>query len=234
MPEGQRDLTAVLLRGILSLAGFLILLGIVMFLPAGDIHWMEGWLFLVVFFVLTVPAVIYLWRTNPDIFAARSRMTRTGTKRWDRVLIALLMLSFLAIFFTAAFDSGRFHWSRVPPWLIVLGYILLSVGFILSIWAESVNKFAEPSVRIQTERGHKVVDTGPYAIIRHPIYLGGLFFFAGIPLALASFWALLPAGTAMIVLIVRTILEDRTLQKELAGYKDYAARVPHRLIPGVW
>lgn len=234
MPEGQRVLTAVLLRAILSLGGFLVLLGVVMFLPAGSIRWTEGWLFLLVFFVLTVPAVIYLWRTNPDIFVARSKMVRTGTKRWDKVLIALLMLSFIAIFTIAAYDSGRFRWSSVPMWLIVLGYVLLSVGFFLSVWAESVNKFAEPSVRIQTERGHKVIDTGPYAIVRHPLYLGALFMMVGIPLALGSLYALIPSAAATLVLVVRTILEDRTLQKELAGYKDYAARVPHRLIPGVW
>jgi len=234
MPEGQRVLTAVLLRGILSLGIFLVLLGLVMFLPAGDIRWPQGWLFLLVFLALTIPAVIYLWRVNPDIFVARSKLTRAGTKRWDKVVMGFLFLSLTATFSVAAFDSGRFHWSSVPPWLIVLGYILFSIGFLISIWAESVNKFAEPSVRIQTERGHKVIDTGPYAIIRHPLYLGGLFLFAGIPLTLGSFRALIPAVAATVVLIVRTILEDRTLQKELAGYKAYAARVPHRLLPGIW
>jgi protein-S-isoprenylcysteine O-methyltransferase Ste14 len=225
---------AVLLRAILSLAVFLVLLGVVMFLPAGDIRWAEGWLFLLVFLVLTVPSIVYLWRANPAIFVARSKMVRAGTKRWDKVLIALLMLSFIAIFSIAAFDSGRFHWSSVPPWLIALGYVLLFVGFFISIWAQSVNKFAEPSVRIQTDRGHKVIDTGPYAIVRHPLYLGALFFLAGIPLTLGSFWAFIPAAGAMVVLVVRTVLEDKTLHKELAGYKDYAARVRHRLIPGIW
>jgi protein-S-isoprenylcysteine O-methyltransferase Ste14 len=234
MPEGRRVVTAVLLRGILSLAIFLVVLGVVMFLPAGDFRWPQGWLFLLVFFILTVPAVIYLWYANPEIFAARSKLTRAGTKRWDKVLMALLFLSFAAIFITAAFDSGRFHWSSVPLWLIVLGYVLLCAGYLISIWAESVNKFAEPSVRIQTERGHKVVDTGPYAIIRHPLYLGGILLFLGIPLALASLWSLLPAAAATTVLIIRTILEDKTLQSELEGYKAYTARVPHRLLPGIW
>jgi len=159
---------------------------------------------------------------------------RAGTKRWDKVLIALLMLSFLALFPLAALDSGRFHWSSVPAWLIVLGYALLCIGFFISIWAEAVNKFAEPSVRIQTERGHKVIDTGPYAIIRHPLYFGSLFLFLGIPLALGSYWALIPAAAATVTIVVRTILEDRTLQNELPGYKEYTSRVPRRLIPGLW
>jgi protein-S-isoprenylcysteine O-methyltransferase Ste14 len=118
--------------------------------------------------------------------------------------------------------------------LIVLGYVLLCVGFFVSVWAESVNEFAEPSARIQTERGHKVIDTGPYAIIRHPLYLAGLVMYAGIPLTLGSFWAFIPVALGTVTIVVRTILEDRMLQKELEGYKDYARRVPHRLIPGVW
>ncbi len=233
MSDGQRVPTAVLRRGILSLGVFFIVLAVLIFLPAGDICWSKGWLFLLVFFVLTVPSAIYLWRTNPEIFVARSKI-HAGTKRWDKVLMAFLFLSLTAIFIVAGFDAARFRWSSVPPWLTVLGYILLSVGFVLSVWAERVNPFAEPSVRIQTDRGHKVIDTGPYAIVRHPMYSSALFLFAGIPLALGSFWALIPSAAATGVLVVRTILEDRTLQNELAGYKDYAARVPHRLIPGLW
>jgi len=234
MSDGQRVPTAVLRRGILSLAVFFVILGVALFLPAGDIRWGKGWLFILVFFVLTVPSAIYLWRTNPEIFVARSRIFRAGTKRWDKVLMAFLFFSLTAIFIVAGFDAGRFHWSSVPPWLTVLGYVLLSICFFLSVWAESVNKFAEPSVRIQTDRGHKVIDTGPYAIVRHPMYLSGLFLCAGIPLTLGSFWALIPGAVTTIVLVVRTILEDRTLQRELEGYKAYAARVPHRLIPGIW
>jgi protein-S-isoprenylcysteine O-methyltransferase Ste14 len=233
MSDRQRVPAAVLLRGILSLAVFFIVLGVLMFLPAGDIRWSKGWLFLLVFLALTVPSIVYLWFANPEIFVARSKI-HAGTKRWDKVLMPFLLSSLLAIFPVAALDAARFHWSSVPTWLIVLGYTLLSVGFFISVWAESVNKFAEPSVRIQTDRGHKVIDTGPYAIVRHPLYLGALFLFAGIPLTLGSFWSFIPAVTATLTLIVRTVLEDRTLHKELQGYKEYAARVPHRLIPGVW
>ncbi|MBN1507591.1 MAG: isoprenylcysteine carboxylmethyltransferase family protein, partial [Sedimentisphaerales bacterium] len=167
-----------------------------------------------------IPSAVYLWRVNPEIFVARGKI-HAGTKPWDKVLLVLLLVSFLAILVVAPLDAGRFHWSSVPLWLTVLGYILLCVNFFLSVWAESVNQFAEPSVRIQTDRGHKVVDTGPYAIVRHPMYLSGLFLCAGIPLTLGSFWALIPAAVATVVLIVRTIMEDKTLQKELEGYKEY-------------
>ncbi len=103
-----------------------------------------------------------------------------------------------------------------------------------TVWVLSVNKFAEPSVRIQTERGQKVVDTGPYDVVRHPLYATALFLCGGIPLALGSFWALTPAAIAVVVLIVRTALEDRMLHNELDGYKEYVSRVRYRLIPGVW
>jgi protein-S-isoprenylcysteine O-methyltransferase Ste14 len=204
-----------------------------MFPAAGDLGWANGWLFLLVFLALTIPSVVYLWRVNPAIFVARGRI-HAGTKRWDRVAMAFLLSSLTVIFPIAALDAARFHWSSVPSWLIVLGYVLLSLGFLLSVWAQSVNKFAELSVRIQTDRGHKVIDTGPYAVVRHPIYLSGLLLCIGIPLALGSFWALIPAAAGAVTLVVRTTLEDRTLQKELPGYEDYAARIPHRLIPGVW
>ena len=209
------------------------MLGVATFLPAGDLRWAKGWLFLLVFLVLMAATVVYLWYTNPEIFVARSRI-HAGTKGWDKALLPFLLLSFVAIFPIAGFDAGRFHWSSVPVWLIVLGYILLGAGFFLSIWVYRVNKFAEPGVRIQTERGHKVIDTGPYAIVRHPLYLGALLMSGGIPLALGSFWALVSSAFGALVLVVRTVLEDRTLQEELEGYKEYTRRVRYRLIPGVW
>ena len=162
------------------------------------------------------------------------RRIHPGTKGWDKVLLVFLLSSFAAIFPVAGFDAGRWHWSRVPAWLIVLGYVLLCVGYFISIWVYRVNKFAEPGVRIQTERGHKVIDTGPYAIVRHPLYSGALLMSAGIPLALGSLWALVPAAAGVLVLVVRTVLEDRTLQAELPGYQQYARRVRYRLIPGIW
>ena len=145
-----------------------------------------------------------------------------------------LFLALLAIFPVAALDAGRFHWSNVPIWLVALGYVLFSFGFLLTVWVEAVNKFAEPGVRIQTERGHKVIDTSPYAVIRHPMYGAALMIFCGTALALGSFWALIPVAFVTLILIARTRLEDRTLQNELAGYRAYAQRVRYRLIPGLW
>ena len=119
-------------------------------------------------------------------------------------------------------------------WFVGLGYLLLTTGTAITAWAQAVNRFFEPGVRIQTERGHHVVETGPYAIIRHPGYFGACLLFAGTALALGSWWALIPAGFAVLLILIRTEWEDRTLHTELAGYATYAQRVPFRLIPGVW
>ena len=111
---------------------------------------------------------------------------------------------------------------------------MVLVGFGLSVWAEAVNKFFEPTVRIQTDRGHKVIDNGPYAIVRHPEYASACLLFAGVALCLGSLWALIPGGISSLLIILRTHWEDQTLQAELTGYKQYAERVHYRLIPGVW
>jgi protein-S-isoprenylcysteine O-methyltransferase Ste14 len=140
----------------------------------------------------------------------------------------------IAIIPVAALDDGRFGWSRVPWWVVVTGYLLLLAGMTITAWAQGVNRFFEPSVRIQAERGHNVVDGGPYAIVRHPGYVAAVLLFAGIALALGSWWALVPAGIAAFVLVLRTAWEDRTLLAELAGYAAYAQKVRFRLIPGVW
>jgi protein-S-isoprenylcysteine O-methyltransferase Ste14 len=175
----------------------------------------------------------YIWRLNPELYAARINPHR-GTKAWDKILIGFVIPAMLAIFFVAALDDGRFHWYPVPWWACLLGYALLLMGLAIVTWAETVNKFFEPTVRIQSERGHRVIDTGPYAIVRHPGYFGGLNLFLGIALCLGSLWALIPAGLVSALLVVRTRWEDQTLQAELPGYKEYAQKVRYKLIPGAW
>jgi protein-S-isoprenylcysteine O-methyltransferase Ste14 len=223
----------MLWRGIWSMVVFLVALGALLFLSAGSVRWVQGWILLLVFVVWTVPGIAYLWYANPEIFVAR-RGFRRDMKGWDKIVVAFLLASYMAMFLVGALDAGRFHGSRVPIWLMVVGYLLFSAGFLISMWVEKVNRFAEPGVRIQTERGHEVIDKGPYAIVRHPMYSSAMLFFAAIPLCLGSFWALVPAALGAASLVVRTVLEDRTLQRELTGYRDYTRRVRHRLIPGIW
>jgi protein-S-isoprenylcysteine O-methyltransferase Ste14 len=129
----------------------------------------------------------------------------------------------------------RFGWSAVfPLWLIVLGIFLIALGYAFSLWALVENRFFSGVVRIQTDRGHVVCDSGPYRIVRHPGYAGNILPLLGIVLALSSLWTLIPAAVALVIAVIRTALEDRTLQEELPGYKEYARRVRYRLFPGIY
>ncbi len=221
-------------RLMISTISSLLVLVLCLFLPAGTWAWTRGWLFLGVLFASSILMTLYLRRVNPDVIAGRVNRHQ-GTKRWDRILFVIALPTLIAIPILAALDDGRFHWSHLPWWGCVLGYALLITGMVGLTWAQSVNKFFEPTVRIQTDRGHKVIDIGPYAIIRHPGYVSAYPLFVGIPLALGS-WrtALIPAILMVPMLVLKTLWEDQTLQAELAGYKEYAQRVRYRLIPRVW
>ena len=223
-----------LIQGLVSLATTLAVMGAALFLSAGTLQWPHGLAFLAAFFILVLVSIAWLWRVNPEIFAARRRMTGEGTKSWDVVLISILLAGFLATLIVAGLDGGRFGWAPAPPWAVLVGYLLLLLGCLGSGWAQAVNRHFEPSVRIQTDRDHHVITTGPYAFVRHPGYVSGAILVVGIALALGSLWALLPAALVGVVLVIRTNLEDATLQRELPGYAEFAARVRRKWIPGVW
>lgn len=220
-------------RLLLGLGRRLLIVVVCLFLPAGTCLWTRGWLFLLVIVVSLVVGTSYLRRVNPEVITARIKR-RKATKRWDRNVLLIFRPTFLAILIVAALDDGRYHWSHVPWWGCGLGYTLLIVGIVGLIWAQSVSRFFEPTVRIQTDRGHRVIDTGPYALIRHPGYVAASLLNLGMPLCLGSFWALVPAFLLCLLLVVRTVLEDRTLRAELTGYQEYTRRVRYRLVPWLW
>jgi protein-S-isoprenylcysteine O-methyltransferase Ste14 len=220
-------------RLVLGVGWTLFIFVLCLFLPAGSWAWARGWLFFLVTVAAGVVITLFLKRVNPEVVAARVNR-HGGTKHWDRVLLAIFLPTVMLIPILAALDDGRFHWSHVPWWLCVVGYVLLLAGLAGMTWAEAVNKHFEPTVRIQTDRGHTVIDTGPYALIRHPGYVAASLIFVGIALSLGSLWALIPAILSCLLLVVRTVLEDRTLRAELSGYEEYTHRVRYRLVPGVW
>ena len=206
-------------RLLLRLAGLPVFIALFMFLPAGTWNWPRGWLFVFVLLGIVSAVFLILHRLNPEVIVARGSFHK-GTKGWDKVLLSVYFPAMAAVLIVAALDDGRFHWYPVEWWVCAAGYVFLIVGIGIVTWAEAVNKFFEITVRIQTERGHEVIDTGPYAIVRHPGYVGGILHAMGIALSLGSLWALIPAGIASLVLIVRTQWEDRTLQDELTGYQE--------------
>ncbi|WP_207765862.1 methyltransferase family protein [Pleomorphomonas carboxyditropha] len=206
---------------------------VLIFLPAGTLAWRPGWIFIAVLIVAFGASALVLARVNPIIYRARSRF-QPGTKAWDKALLAVIFPAMAAILPVAALDAGRFHWLPVPPWAVVSGYIGLVAGIAVTAWAQAVNPYFEPGVRIQSERHQRVIDGGPYRFVRHPGYVAAVVMFLGMALALGSAWALLPAALASALLVLRTAWEDRLLRAELPGYDDYARRVRWRLIPGLW
>lgn len=206
---------------------------VLIFLPAGRLDWPPGRVFIAFLVVSYGIALLIIRRVNPVIFQARSRF-QTGTKRWDLILVSLIMLGMIAEIPLGALDAGRMEWSAMPTSVMILGYLLLAAGIALGTWAQAVNRFFEPGVRLQHERGQHVISDGPYAYVRHPGYVSAILVFAGLALALGSWWALIPAAWASGLLILRTSWEDALLQAELEGYTDYSRRVRFRLLPGIW
>ena len=203
------------------------------FVPAGRIDWLPGWIFIgVVTAVFAASAGVLVW-VNPAIYRARSRF-QPGTERWDLVLAQVILATAVLEVPLATLDSGRMSWSAVPLWMVIFGYVLLVGGIAVTTWAQAVNPFFEPGVRIQHERRQRVVTSGPYAIVRHPGYTAAIAMFLGVAFALASWWALIPAALASGLLVLRTSWEDRLLQAELSGYSDYVRRIRFRLVPGLW
>lgn len=207
--------------------------GAVLFGPAGTLCWPAAWIYLGIVAAHFCVNVIYLNRVNPELIAHRMRLG-PGTKRWDIIWSVLSAPLFVAIYVVAGLDVVRYGWSSMPAWLWIIGIALFLPGAWLLTWSMGVNPFFEKTVRIQTERGHRVVDTGPYAYVRHPGYAGFFGWTLGTPLLLGSWCALGPALLSGIALVIRTALEDRTLRRELEGYEAYAERVRFRLIPGLW
>lgn len=231
-PLPDKSLAGAVIGGIVRLAIGIALIGWGLFWAADTLAWPEAWWFLIVFSLEVLAACLYLWRVNPEIFAARRRFG-SGTKAWDYVFFALIVLSFTAVLHVAGFDE-RLSWAPMPVWVLVPGHIVLAAGFALITWAQGVNRHFEPSVRIQSDRDHRVIDTGPYAIVRHPGYIGGTLVVVGMALALGSLWALIPAVVLKVTLLVRTLLEERTLREGLPGYTEYTQRVKYRWVPGLW
>jgi protein-S-isoprenylcysteine O-methyltransferase Ste14 len=222
------------LQALISLAITMAVMALLLFWPAGTLSWALGWWYIGVFTALTLAAIFWLWRVNPEIFAARSRFRKEGSKGWDVIVASLTMIAIATVLPVAALDNQRFGWAPAPGWAIALGYVLLVASYAWVGWAQAVNRHFEPTVRIQTERGHKVIDTGPYAFVRHPGYIGAIVLAIGTALALGSLWALVPAAAVIIILAGRTLGEEAVLRAELAGYAEYMQRVRYRWVPGIW
>ena len=213
-----------------------LLIPIVLLICGWDFGWWQAWVFSLLIVVSSIAGRIWAERRHPGLLAERAKFEKApDVKPWDKVLAPLMAVS---LSFPLAIVAGldhRFGWSPVfPTWLNILGFILIELGYAFAVWALVENRYFSGVVRIQTERGHTVCASGPYRIVRHPGYAGNILPLPGIVLALGSVWTIIPATVALIITVIRTALEDRTLQEELPGYRDYARRVRYRLIPGIY
>jgi protein-S-isoprenylcysteine O-methyltransferase Ste14 len=209
------------------------LFGLLLFASAGRADWSRAWVYLGVVLLGELLTAAILAAVNPVILEKRGRMA-ADAKSYDRVFVALWLILALVTPVVAGLDVGRSGDASVPLAGMYVGLVVMLLAYLLGAWAMAVNEHFELLVRIQTDRGHRVVSSGPYRIVRHPGYLAAIVGALTSPLILGSLWAFAPVVAGALLFTVRTALEDRTLRAELAGYQEYAARTRHRLLPGIW
>ncbi|MBN1120206.1 MAG: isoprenylcysteine carboxylmethyltransferase family protein [Anaerolineae bacterium] len=230
----ERKPLAALLKRIGQLFFNVMVISVVLFVPARTLNWPRAWLFLAVVVVNLVISGVVLWRVSPEVVEARSR-TERSVKTWDTILLAAYgLLSMVGAMVVAGLDHYH-EWSDPPQAAITAGAVLMIVmGNALFLWAMVENAHFEKNVRIQDDRDHQVISTGPYRYVRHPGYVGLILQLLFTPLVLGSWWALIADGAAILLIVLRTVLEDRTLQRELPGYREFTQQTRFRLIPGLW
>lgn len=228
----QREDTSKAKLIIKTVATVLFLFALI-FVPAGTLNWPEPWLFLLLYFAVLTGALIWMKKKAPGLLKERMSKKK-DVKSWDKKIITTYTLLLMALLVVPGLDAVRFRWSEVPFIIKALGFIgyIPAMGF--AFWAMKENAYLSDVVRIQDDRGHSVCTTGPYRYVRHPMYVGVILIMLCLPLSLGSLYAFIPASIIVVLFILRTSLEDKTLQEELPGYKEYAQKVRYRLLPGVW
>jgi protein-S-isoprenylcysteine O-methyltransferase Ste14 len=226
-----------LLVGILKRTGtiavFFVLIAAILFVAAGRLNWIWAWVYLGISLVSVLINALIMLRTSPGTIAERGELKMT--EAWDKVVSGFYALAmYFALPMVAGLDV-RFGWARDPSvaWHVA-GAVVLGVGLEVTSWAMIANAYFSTAVRIQSDRGQTVCSTGPYRFVRHPGYVGIILQCISPPILLGSLWSLLPGITAAVLIIIRTSLEDRTLQAGLTGYRDYVREVRYRLVPGIW
>jgi protein-S-isoprenylcysteine O-methyltransferase Ste14 len=217
-----------------QIAGFFIAFALALFLPAGTLTWMAGWVFLALFFGFYLALTRWLLRHQPGLLQERLRLRTADQQGWDKLLFPLLLLFPFAWLIFLSFDATRAHWSPVPIWGQIAGASVLVCSFALLFLTFRENAYLSPVVRIQAERGHTVVATGPYHYVRHPMYAAIVLFVIGTPLLLGAWLGVLIGALFVLLLAQRAVLEERTLRAALPDYAAYMAQVKYRLIPYVW
>jgi len=205
--------------------------------PAGTWQWWEAWVLIGLWMTFFIALTILLLRRDPTLLIERMKASpvQKGQKGWDKVIMSLMFIVGIGYYISPGFDVIRFGWSHpFPEWLEITAMAVHIPCFLLLGWVMHANTYLSPVVKIDHEREHQVITDGPYAIVRHPMYSAVIILVIAFPTALGSRFGLIPALLIVLLLVLRTILEDRTLHTELPGYPEYASVMRYRLIPGVW
>lgn len=232
-PLHQSDNTRSVVRWLVREVMGIVMMALILLLAAGRLDWVAGWALVIITALWVAATALVVIPRYPELLTERVG-PRKGSKTWDTIILSLYGLITIVRYIVAGLDE-RFGWTggfSVP--LQVVGFMIAALGYGLVVWATGTNAYFSQTVRIQNERGHKVVTGGPYRFVRHPAYIGIILFELASAIMLGSWWALLLSGVSSLLFITRTALEDRTLQAELPGYRDYAQRTHYRLLPGVW
>ncbi len=235
MHPSEFRVTAGVVKRIIQVVALLLVQAVLLFASAGRMDWPAGWAYLSVYLcTLGLNLLLLLPRGAAATALIEERARIVPEKSWDRIASVIVAAGYLAMLGVAGFDE-RFRWSRTLGWGVqATGLAMVALGLAAASWAMLENAYFSSIVRIQRERGHRVVTGGPYRLVRHPGYAGSIIFCGGTPLLLGSLWAFVPATIVIGAIVVRTSLEDRTLRVELEGYEEYSRRVRYRLIPGTW
>lgn len=215
---------------------YILIFPALLLLLAGDLYWLEGWIFSAWFIVLCFSTILYLYKNDPALLSERYKQPGTSQQKgWDQYVVYGLVLGFTAWISIMPLDAKRYHWTNnFPLFVQMIGGIALIASFFLFFRSYTDNTFLSPLVRIQEERKQKVVTTGVYGFVRHPMYLGGILMFLGTPLVLASFWGFIIAILLTILIAFRTLGEEKMLSTELEGYEEYKQKVKYRFFPYIW
>ncbi len=218
-----------------EILGMFVAIAMALFLSAGSFRWIAGWIFLILFFGFIVIMSVWLLSHDPDLLWERmTGLARPNQKRWDRVLMSLVIIVFIVWLFLMPLDAVRLQWSDMPVEIQAFGGIVLLISFYLFYLVIRENPYLSPAVLVQKEREQTVIKTGPYHYVRHPYYFASILFFLGTTLLLGSWYGLIPALILTILIVIRALMEEKTLQKELQGYDVYMVEVRYRFIPHIW